>query len=801
MPSPFRVRLRLPLVLLALTVILFYTLALAVIVPNFGFAMRWTPDGIAQVRGPLPDRPLPAGLQPDDRILAVDGEDGLRSVWKFQLPPGRSQYTYELERDGAEVTVTVPVQPIYPEQMRRRITPGLIGLGAWAIAALILLLASPRNRAAWQVGLVTCGLAVALTASEAALYDVPLAQLLSDPWLALLCIAFAQLAFVPGERPTPVWARWLFRLLYAWAGLLGLLLLADMLWLIPARRSFYTLSGVVLYDWLLLACGIGLLLNPLLLLVRYVQLPPCLARRQVRLLLILTALAVTPLSLLTILPRFLFGQPLLPWDVGFGLLLLIPVAYGYVIYRRSYLNLDLMATRTLTVLLLALLGFALFAAGLLLLREELAFSPEAATGLAGSMALLGVVGSVRLFQSGARRLVFGPALPGRASAGGYAARLAQHPERTTLAEVCAEVVGLVQAGKALLLLADGVGGWQEVYRRNLPDHNEKEDGEKEKVGEDRVQDLALELHSPQVLVRGGEGHTEKPLFARFPWAALAAPLVSDGKGVGLLLLGPQVPDDDYNALDVAFVQEVAGVIAMAADNIQLFEASRAMSRELLRVRDWERMLLSTRLHDEPLQQVTLVASALDQMAVRYAGDEAGQEAQAQRQKLLEVNRHLRAICADLHPPSLDQGLAVAVAGALYALEAERELHLVKRVEIPADWRASSSLVTAVYHILTKALSNVSRHAQASRVWVTLCVDESALRLTVEDDGIGVDVDAFTLTDLLRRQHFGMVGMHEWARSVGGQLRVERRVEGGTRVDLAVPLPEPLPFSAHLTPVR
>ncbi len=327
MVSPLLVRLRLPLVLLALAIILFYTLALAVIVPNFGFSMRWMPDGTGEVLGPLPERPLPAGLQPGDRILAVDGEDSLRSVWKFQLTPGRSQYTYRLARDGSEVTVTVPVQPIYPEQMRRRITPGLIGLGAWAIAALILLLASPRNRAAWQVGLVTCALAVTLTASEAALYDVPLAQLLSDPWLPAMTIAFAHLAFVPGEKLTPLWTRWLFRLFYLLAGLLGLLVLVDMLWLIPARRSFYTLIGIRLYDWLLLACALGLLLNPILLLVRYGQLPPSLARRQVRLLLILTALAVTPLSLLTILPRFLFGQPLLPWDVGFGLLLFIPLAW------------------------------------------------------------------------------------------------------------------------------------------------------------------------------------------------------------------------------------------------------------------------------------------------------------------------------------------------------------------------------------------------------------------------------------------------------------------------------------------
>lgn len=800
MVSPLLVRLRIPLVLLSLGVILFYTFSLVTLVPNFGFRMRWTPEGIQRVTQPLPEFPLPDGIRSGDRLLEINGASAIRSLWRFQMTPGTRAYTYLLERDGEQVRATVPTQPYYSQLVRRRMTPGLIGLGAWAIAALILLLASPRNRAAWRTGLVTCGLAVALTASEAALYGVPLAQLLSDPWLALLCIAFAQLAFVPGEQKMPAWAARLFALLYGLAGVLGLLLLLDMLWLIPARRSIYALTGLVVYDWVLLACGAGLLLNPLLLLARYVQLPSSQARRQVRFLLILTALAVTPLSLLTILPRFLVDEPFLPWDVGFGLLLFIPLAYGYVIYRRSYLNLDLIATQALTFLLLALLGSLLFVVALTLLRVNLPLSQEVSTLLAVVLALLGVLGSNRYFQRGARRLVFGHPFPTLATGGSYAARLARHPEQSTLAHVCAEAAGVVQAGKVLLLLTDGEGKWRTIYSRNVPDEKEREDDKRRNADQGDLQYGDLPHPSPSVQVRNNNGSAETPPFSRVPWAALAAPLVSDGKGVGLLLLGPKVPDDDYNALDVAFVEQVAGVMAMAAGNIQLFESSRAMSRELLRVRDWERMQLSTRLHDESLQQVTLVASALDRMAVRHAGDEAGEEAQEQRGKLLLVNRHLRAICADLHPPSLDQGLDVALASVLYALQVEENLHLVKEIEIPAGWRASRPTVTAVYHILTKALTNVMRHAQASRVGVTLIVSNAGLCLSVEDDGVGVDVESLTLSDLLRRQHFGLVGMHEWAQSVDGELRVERRAEGGTRVELTIPLAERSLRSVSRTPV-
>jgi signal transduction histidine kinase len=58
---------------------------------------------------------------------------------------------------------------------------------------------------------------------------------------------------------------------------------------------------------------------------------------------------------------------------------------------------------------------------------------------------------------------------------------------------------------------------------------------------------------------------------------------------------------------------------------------------------------------------------------------------------------------------------------------------------------------------------------------------------VEDDGCGFDIATASLSDLVRRHHFGLVGMHEWARLAYGRLTLQPRLGGGTRVLLIVPL--------------
>jgi PAS domain S-box-containing protein len=89
--------------------------------------------------------------------------------------------------------------------------------------------------------------------------------------------------------------------------------------------------------------------------------------------------------------------------------------------------------------------------------------------------------------------------------------------------------------------------------------------------------------------------------------------------------------------------------------------------------------------------------------------------------------------------------------------------------------------TAVYRILQEALTNIARHAQASRVQVSLRAIDDTLALTVADDGTGIrneDIESVT--------SMGLTGMRERAASLGGRVDISSRPEGGTRVLLRVP---------------
>jgi signal transduction histidine kinase len=91
----------------------------------------------------------------------------------------------------------------------------------------------------------------------------------------------------------------------------------------------------------------------------------------------------------------------------------------------------------------------------------------------------------------------------------------------------------------------------------------------------------------------------------------------------------------------------------------------------------------------------------------------------------------------------------------------------------------------LYRIVQEALSNVAKHAGASRVEARLTRRGSTLRMLIEDDGCGFDVEVSTGS---RESGLGLFGMEERLALIGGTLRVESAVGRGTRVLAEVPLP-------------
>ena len=88
-----------------------------------------------------------------------------------------------------------------------------------------------------------------------------------------------------------------------------------------------------------------------------------------------------------------------------------------------------------------------------------------------------------------------------------------------------------------------------------------------------------------------------------------------------------------------------------------------------------------------------------------------------------------------------------------------------------------------YRIACEALRNAFRHAQARRITLEIRYDKRHFRLSVRDDGKGIDKDP------MQRQpsgHFGLSGMRERAETVGGRLEIWSRLDSGTEVELSIP---------------
>ena len=98
---------------------------------------------------------------------------------------------------------------------------------------------------------------------------------------------------------------------------------------------------------------------------------------------------------------------------------------------------------------------------------------------------------------------------------------------------------------------------------------------------------------------------------------------------------------------------------------------------------------------------------------------------------------------------------------------------------------NDAVATAAYRIAQEALTNVVRHARATKVEVALNAASNVLVLRVRDDGQGFDVDA-----LAESEGLGVAGMQERANLVGGRLRVRSTMGQGTEIRLEVPLPDP-----------
>lgn len=213
------------------------------------------------------------------------------------------------------------------------------------------------------------------------------------------------------------------------------------------------------------------------------------------------------------------------------------------------------------------------------------------------------------------------------------------------------------------------------------------------------------------------------------------------------------------------------------------EALRRLGEHNARSLEDERKRVSRELHDEFGQQLVALrmeVSVASKRATTAGGSVAPEHLAPMLARLDQLVATMRNLVSQLRPPALDGGLLAALRWL--ASEFSRGTGVGCTVEAEADLRElSPDLATMVFRIAQESLNNARRHAQASHVDVRLARDGDQWMLTVRDDGMGFD-------PAHRRHGYGLLGMEERARLLGGQLEVDSAPGRGTEVRLRFTTP-------------
>jgi signal transduction histidine kinase len=183
------------------------------------------------------------------------------------------------------------------------------------------------------------------------------------------------------------------------------------------------------------------------------------------------------------------------------------------------------------------------------------------------------------------------------------------------------------------------------------------------------------------------------------------------------------------------------------------------------------------LHDGAQQRIVALALKARMLAQSQAAQAAGLDAElgSLGVELEGVLEELRTIASGLHPAALSRG---GLAPALRTLARRSPLPMVLDVRLPEG--LAESVDVAAYYVVAETLTNTTKHAEASRIDVTVEPRDGQLRVCVRDDGVGG-------ADLAHGS--GLVGLKDRIEAFGGTMTLDSPSGGGTTLVAQLPLTE------------
>ncbi|HET8906030.1 MAG TPA: histidine kinase [Ktedonobacterales bacterium] len=301
---------------------------------------------------------------------------------------------------------------------------------------------------------------------------------------------------------------------------------------------------------------------------------------------------------------------------------------------------------------------------------------------------------------------------------------------------------------------------------------------------------ALKLPSVAIVVSTGNRLTTAVEYGVAPGPQIMFPLVYQSEMVGQLLVSPRSPDEPLSDADKHLLEHIAHQAGIAVHATRLSADLQRSRERLVTAREEERRRIRRDLHDgvgPALAGLTLKVGAARNVVTR--------DPVVADRLLAELGTDIEATIADirrlvyaLRPPALDElGLVAAIRGQIAQYQAQGSHDVDDMVQAPMrvtmDAPAKmpplpAAIEVATYRIVSEALANAAKHAQARNCRITLILDKS-LHLEIADDGCGLSPE--------RKAGVGLVSMRERAEELGGTCVITSDPGKGTQVVAQLPL--------------
>jgi signal transduction histidine kinase len=279
-----------------------------------------------------------------------------------------------------------------------------------------------------------------------------------------------------------------------------------------------------------------------------------------------------------------------------------------------------------------------------------------------------------------------------------------------------------------------------------------------------------------------------------PHKEICLPLKARDKVLGVLNLwlplGWELTTGNVDLLTLISEQ-----ISVAIQNARLFQAVRqqhgqlrALSARLAEVEEIERQQLARELHDQVGQNLTALGINLNIARAQMpdtssAGDIVRARLDDSLALVEQTTERIRDVMANLRSPVMDDyGLVAALQWYARQLSSRTNIDVAVKGQEPVP-RLASRIENALFRIAQEALTNVVKHAQATRATVRVEADAGTVRLVIADDGSGFDPGRLKTRD--GRLRWGLLTMTERAEAVGGHCRIESHPQMGTQVFVEV----------------